>query len=87
MLFKRISFLGDKMDFIQELDGGFSIIENIKVSGAREGKYGVTVILAPNSTASAVFTTNKVVAAPVTYTKNVVKNLLINLKNLRIYLK
>ena len=62
------------MDFIRDVDGGFSIIENVKVSGAREGKYGVTVILAPNSTASAVFTTNKVVAAPVTYTKNVVKN-------------
>ena len=61
------------MDFIREVDGGFSIINGVKVSGAREGKYGVTVILAPNSTASAVFTTNKVVAAPVTYTKNVVK--------------
>ena len=62
------------MDFIRDVGGGFSIIDNIKVSGAREGKYGVTVILAPNSTASAVFTTNKVVAASVTYTKNVVKN-------------
>ena len=61
------------MDFIRDVSGGFSIIENVKVSGSREGKYGVTVILAPNSTASAVFTTNKVVAAPVTYTKNVVK--------------
>ena len=71
-MIKRISFLGDKMDFIQELDGGFSIIENIKVSGAREGKYGVTIILAPNSTASAVFTKNKVVSASVSYTKKVV---------------
>ena len=62
------------MDFIRDVDGGFSIIDNIKVSGAREGKYGVTVIVAPNSTASAVFTTNKVVAASVKYTKNVVKN-------------
>ena len=62
------------MDFICEVDGGFSIIDDIKISGAREGKYGVTVILAPNSTASAVFTTNKVVAASVTYTKKVVKN-------------
>ncbi|MBR6024070.1 MAG: bifunctional ornithine acetyltransferase/N-acetylglutamate synthase [Methanobrevibacter sp.] len=59
---------------MRDVDGGFSIIDNVKVSGAREGKYGVTVILAPDSTASAVFTTNKVVAAPVTYTKNVVKN-------------
>ena len=62
------------MNFIKDLDGGFSVIDNVKVSGAREGKFGVTVILCPNSTASAVFTSNKVVAAPVKYTKNVVKN-------------
>lgn len=62
------------MDYIREVDGGFSIIKNLKVSGAREGKYGVTIILSPNSTASGVFTSNKVVAAPVTYSKKVVKN-------------
>ena len=62
------------MDYISEIDGGLSVIKNIKVSGAREGKYGVTIILSPKSTASGVFTSNKVVAAPVTYTKNVVKN-------------
>ena len=61
------------MDFIKELEGGFSVIENLKVSGAREGKYGVTIILSPNSTASAVFTSNKVVAAPVRYTKDVLE--------------
>ncbi|MCR5026061.1 MAG: bifunctional ornithine acetyltransferase/N-acetylglutamate synthase [Methanobrevibacter sp.] len=62
------------MNHIREVDGGFSIIENLKVSGAREGKYGVTIILSPNSVASGVFTSNKVVAAPVTYSKKVVKN-------------
>ena len=61
------------MDFIKDLDGGFSVIENLKVSGAREGKYGVSIIFSPNCTASAVFTSNKVVAAPVKYTKNVLK--------------
>lgn len=61
------------MDFIKDLNGGFSVIENLKVSGAREGKYGVSIIYCPNSTASAVFTSNKVVAAPVTYTRNVLK--------------
>lgn len=61
------------MEFIKELNGGFSVIENLKVSGAREGKYGVTIIYSPNSTASAVFTSNKVVAVPVKYTKNVLK--------------
>ena len=61
------------MNFIKELDGGFSVIENLKVSGAREGKYGVSIIVSPNSTAAAVFTSNKVVAAPVKYTKNILK--------------
>ncbi|MBP3790595.1 MAG: bifunctional ornithine acetyltransferase/N-acetylglutamate synthase [Methanobrevibacter sp.] len=61
------------MNFIKEIDGGFSVIENLKVSGAREGKFGVSIILSPNSNASAVFTSNKVVAAPVKYTKNVLK--------------
>ena len=61
------------MDFIRVIDGGFSVIENLKVSGAREGKYGVSIIVCPNSNASAVFTSNKVVAAPVKYTKNVLK--------------
>ncbi len=62
------------MDFIRDLDGGFSVIENLKVSGAREGKYGVSIIVSPDSNASAVFTSNKVVAAPVNYTKKVIKN-------------
>ena len=62
------------MDFIRNIDGGFSNIENLEVSGAREGKYGVTIIVSPNSTASAVFTSNKVVAAPVNYTKKAIKN-------------
>lgn len=62
------------MDFINDLNGGFSVIENLKVSGAREGKYGVSIIVSPNSEASAVFTSNKVVAAPVSYTKKILKN-------------
>ena len=61
------------MNYIRNIDGGFSVIENLKVSGAREGKYGVSIILCPNSTASGVFTSNKVVAASVKYTKNVLK--------------
>ena len=48
------------MNNIRYLDGGFSVIENLKVSGAREGKYGVSIILCPNSTASAVFTSRTV---------------------------
>ena len=62
------------MNFIKDLDGGFSVIENLEVSGAREGKYGVTIIVSRDSAASAVFTSNKVVAAPVEYTKKAVEN-------------
>ena len=61
------------MKFIKNIDGGFSVIENLEVSGVRKGKYGVSIIVSRNSNASAVFTSNKVTAAPVTYTKNVVK--------------
>ena len=56
----------------KELDGGLSVIDNIKVAGAKEGKYGVAVIVCENSDASAVFTSNKIVAAPVIYTKKVI---------------
>ena len=58
----------------KELDGGLSVIDNIKVAGAKEGKYGVAVIVCENSDASAVFTSNKIVAAPVIYTKKVIEN-------------
>ena len=47
----------------KELDGGLSVIDNLKVAGAKEGKYGVAVIVSENSDASAVFTSNKIVAA------------------------
>ncbi len=57
----------------RELDGGLSVIDNLKVAGAKEGKYGVAVIVSKNSNASAVFTSNKIVAAPVIYTKKVVE--------------
>ena len=40
------------MNFIREIDGGFSVIKNLKVSGVRDGKYGVAIILSPKSTAS-----------------------------------
>ena len=62
------------MNYIKYIDGGFSVIENLEVSGAREGKFGVSIIVSRNSTASAVFTSNKVVAAPVSYTKKAIEN-------------
>ena len=57
----------------KELDGGLSVIDNLKVAGAKEGKYGGAVIVSGNSDASAVFTSNKIVAGPVIYTKQVVE--------------
>lgn len=57
----------------KEIDGGLSVIDNLKVAGAKNGKYGVAVIVSENSDASAVFTSNKIVAAPVIYTKKVVE--------------
>lgn len=61
---------------IKQITGGLSTIEGIKMAGTREGKYGVCLIVNenPNSTAAGVFTSNKVVAAPVTLTKENIKD-------------
>ena len=47
----------------KELDGGLSVIDNLKVAGAKEGKYGVAVIVSENSDASAVFTLSGAIAS------------------------
>ncbi len=52
------------------LDNGICSIDSVKVSGYREGKYGVMVIYHENSTAAAVYTSNKVYAAPIDITKD-----------------
>jgi len=59
---------------IKDISGGLCAVNGVKVAGSRNGKYGVAIIDCPNSVASAVFTTNKVSAAPVKYTKEVIKN-------------
>lgn len=51
------------------LEDGICSIKSIKVSGYREGKYGVMVIYHENSTAAAVYTKNKVYAAPIDVTR------------------
>jgi len=56
------------------IDGGICAVEGVLASGSRKGKYGVSVIVSKENTASAVFTSNKVVAAPVIITKEAVKN-------------
>jgi glutamate N-acetyltransferase/amino-acid N-acetyltransferase len=59
---------------IIKLNGGVSQVEGVKASGVRKGKYGLALIYAPNSTASAVYTSNTIVAAPLSYTREVLKD-------------
>ncbi|MCK9151624.1 bifunctional ornithine acetyltransferase/N-acetylglutamate synthase [Methanobacterium alcaliphilum] len=56
------------------IEGGICAVEQVKASGVRKGKYGLGIILNPNSNAAGVFTSNKVVAAPVKLTKKALIN-------------
>ena len=56
------------------IKGGICAVDSVLASGSRKGKYGVSVIVSKENTASAVFTSNKVVAAPVIVTKDALKN-------------
>ncbi|MGZ7159758.1 MAG: bifunctional ornithine acetyltransferase/N-acetylglutamate synthase, partial [Methanobacterium sp.] len=56
------------------IEGGICAVDGVLASGSRKGKYGVTVIFCKDNTASAVFTSNKVVAAPVIYTREIIKD-------------
>jgi len=56
------------------IKGGICAVDGVLASGSRNGKYGVAVIFCKESTASAVFTSNRVVAAPVVLTKEAVKD-------------
>ncbi len=59
---------------IKTLNDGICSINGIKASGFKEGKYGISIIYHENLTASAVYTSNKVYAAPVTITKKHLQN-------------
>lgn len=61
------------MSNINVIKGGICAVEGVRAAGTREGKYGLTVIESKDSNASAVFTSNKVVAAPVIHTKEMIK--------------
>ena len=63
-----------KNDYISEINGGLCAVNNVEASGARSGKYGVSIIVSKGSNASGVFTSNKVTAASVKYTKKVLEN-------------
>jgi glutamate N-acetyltransferase/amino-acid acetyltransferase len=56
------------------INGGICVVDGVLASGSRKGKYGVSIIVSKENTASAVFTSNKVVAAPVIVTKDVLKD-------------
>lgn len=56
------------------IDGGICAVETVIASGSRNGKYGLALIVNKGSTASAVFTSNKVIAAPVLITKDAVED-------------
>ena len=58
---------------IKIINGGICAVEDVKAAGSRVGKYGLAVIESKNSTASGVFTSNKVVAAPVIHTREMIK--------------
>lgn len=59
---------------IKVIEGGICAVDNVKVAGVRNGKYGVTLILSENSYIAGTFTSNKITAAPVEYTKKIIKD-------------
>jgi glutamate N-acetyltransferase / amino-acid N-acetyltransferase len=56
------------------IDGGICAVKDVLAAGACKDEYGVAVIVCIDSIASAVFTSNKVVAAPVIITREAVGN-------------
>ena len=56
------------------IEGGVCAVEGVTAAGACQDEYGIAVIVCKNSNASAVFTSNKLVAAPVIITKEAVLN-------------
>ncbi|MBP2045044.1 bifunctional ornithine acetyltransferase/N-acetylglutamate synthase [Methanobacterium aggregans] len=59
---------------MKRVEGGICAVSGVKASGACKGDYGVSIIVSKHSAASAVFTSNKVVAAPVIITKDAVED-------------
>ena len=56
------------------INGGVCAVDGVLASGAQKGKYGVGIIFNEKSNAAAVFTSNKVVAAPIIITKKSIEN-------------
>jgi len=56
------------------IEGGICAVDDVKAYGASDGKYGAAVILCRDSQAAALFTSNKVVAAPIIISKKNIAN-------------
>lgn len=56
------------------IEGGICAVDDVKAYGASDGKYGAAVILSRDSQAAALFTSNKVVAAPIIISKKNIAN-------------
>lgn len=59
---------------MKKIEGGICAVEGVNAAGACEDNYGVAVIHYPESSAAAVFTKNKVQAAPIIITRESVKD-------------
>ncbi len=59
---------------MKKIEGGICAVEGLTAAGACEDNYGVAVIHYPESSAAAVFTNNKVQAAPIIITRKAVKD-------------
>jgi len=59
---------------IKLIKGGICAVDGVKAAGVRNGKYGVALILSENSYIAGTFTSNKITAAPVNYTKKIIKD-------------
>ncbi len=56
------------------IKGGLCAVNNVTAYGKKKGKYGAAVIVCKESQAAAVFTSNKVVAAPIVVSKKNISN-------------
>ncbi len=54
------------------IEGGICAVEGVLAAGACKDEFGVAIIVSRDSSASAVFTSNKVVAAPIVITREAV---------------
>jgi glutamate N-acetyltransferase/amino-acid N-acetyltransferase len=57
---------------MEVIEGGICALDNVMASGVRREDYGVALILSRGCQASAVFTSNKVVAAPIAITQRII---------------